>query len=66
MAEQRKPAAKRPPRRKPTSAVEFSIWQQDGTTLPESAIQAFEDAIEATRIKLFNQGIRTLTQTTRG
>lgn len=65
MAEQKKPA-KRPARKKPTSAVDFTVWAVDGTTIPESAVQEFEDAIQGVKIKLFNDGVRVLSQTTRG
>lgn len=57
---------KRVPRRKPTSAVEFTIWSQDGNSLPEDVVQEIETALTKVKVDLFNKGHRLLSQVTRG
>lgn len=66
MAEPTKKPVKRKPRPKPTTAIDFTVWAVDGSTLPESVTAEFEAAIQAVQVKLFNEGVRTLTQTTKG
>jgi hypothetical protein len=67
MAEQveKKVAKKRKPRPRPINALQFSVWSDNGSPLPESAQAQFEAAIQAVQVALFNEGIRTLTQTSR-
>jgi hypothetical protein len=62
----KKPPVKRKPRPKPTTALDFTVWAVDGSTIPEAAVAEFEAAIQAVQVKLFNEGVRCLTQTTKG
>lgn len=58
--------ATRRTRPRPASAVQFTVWSATGGPLPEDAVKKIAEAIELATFELFNDGIRVLTQTTRG
>lgn len=53
------------PRSRPVKAIEFSVWSTNGSPVPEKAVKEIEEAIQLATLKLFNDGYRLLTQTTR-
>ena len=65
-----KTVAKRKPhphsRPRPTHALAFTVWAENGSPLPSAAVVKIEEAITRAQFELFNAGIRILTQTTRG
>jgi len=50
----------------PMSAVNFSVWSTNGGPISEEAIRQLEEALETAKLRLFNDGHRLLSQTTRG
>lgn len=62
---EKKSAAKRKPRPRPTKAVDFTVWATNGEPLSDLAVKKIEDAIQVAQVELFNDGIRILTQTSR-
>lgn len=62
-SEQKKKVAKRKPRPRPTSAVQFTVWADNGQPLTDAVVAKFEEAIQAAQFELFNDGFRVLTQT---
>lgn len=60
----KKPARK--PRPRPTNALAFTVWAENGAPLSPAVVQQFEDAIQRVQFELFNDGTRVLTQTTKG
>jgi len=48
------------------SAVNFSVWSTNGGPISEEAIRQLEEALETAKLRLFNDGHRLLSQTTRG
>lgn len=65
MAEERKRTTRKPKPR-PTHALAFTVWAENGAPLPPATQSRIEDAIERVQFELFNEGTRILTQTTRG
>lgn len=56
----------RKPRPRPTNAMAFTVWQENGSPIPAAAQAKIEEALQRVQFELFNDGIRLLTQTTRG
>jgi len=59
------PVKKRKPRPRPVKAVEFTVWSANGGPVDDKAVKVIEAAIEEATLKLFNDGHRLLTQTSR-
>jgi hypothetical protein len=53
-------------RPRPANAIQITVWDVTGATLPEDAVKALESAVERVTLELFNEGRRLLTQTNRG
>jgi hypothetical protein len=49
----------------PVTAVSFSVWSANGGPLADDAVRRLEDALEQEKLRLFNDGHRVLSQTTR-
>ena len=61
------PEPKKKSRRpRPANAIQITVWDVTGSTLPEDAVRSLEAAVERVTLELFNDGRRLLTQTTRG
>ena len=57
---------KKPRRPHPANAIQLTVWDISGATLPEEVVKSLEAAIERVTLEFFNDGRRLLTQTTRG
>lgn len=56
----------KPKRRKPTQAVDFSVWAVNGGPLSDEVVTKLEEGFERLLFELFNEGHRLLSQTNRG
>lgn len=66
MAETTKKRPARKPRPRPTHALAFTVWAENGGPLPAATVSKIEEAILRVQVELFNDGTRILTQTTQG
>ncbi len=51
---------------RPTNGVAFTVWSMNGGPLPEDVVAKMEEALDGVKFEFFNDGLRLLSQTTRG